>query len=116
MYSETLPTWFWVIYYLFFIATFGTSLFSLVKKKLKTLSSLTLVLTITVPIIGLLGSIGRPQEMDELELFSSQLQQGSIWSIFMLLGYAIIVVWWLLFLFGIETKPKNRTNATTQQP
>lgn len=34
MYWETLPNWVWIIYYTFILATLGTAIVSIVKKKL----------------------------------------------------------------------------------
>lgn len=61
---ETLPDWFWALYYLFFLATLGTAIFSVVKNKQRGLSILTIVFTVTIPIISLINSIGRVEGMN----------------------------------------------------
>ncbi len=103
---ETLPNWFWALYYLFFLATFGTAIFSVVKNKHRGLSILTIVFTVTIPIISLINSIGRVEGMNEFEHLFSQLQQGAVWSIYTVIGYIFLLVWWVLILF--KSKSKNQ--------
>ena len=103
---ETLPGWFWALYYLFFLATLGTAIFGVMKKKHGGLSILAIVITITVPSISLLNSIGRIEGMNEFEHLFSQLQQGTVWSIFTVIGYVFLLIWWVLILF--RSKSKNQ--------
>jgi hypothetical protein len=107
MYWETLPKWFWTIYYLFLLTTIGTAIFCLVKNKLKGMSTIAIFFSVTVPIISIIKSIGRTEGLNELEHFVSQLQQGSIWPIITIIGYLYIIVWWVYFL-----KSKARNQAT----
>ncbi|MCR8859991.1 hypothetical protein NQ113_22645 [Bacillus pseudomycoides] len=104
MYWETLPNWFWAIYYLFLLITLGTAIFCVIRKKMKKLSILAIVFAITVPIISLINSIGRAEGINEFEHLINQLQQGAIWSIFMTIGYLFLLVWWIFFLL----KSKNQ--------
>ncbi len=101
---ETLPNWFWAIYYIILISTLAAGIFSIIRKKIRALSVLTIVFTLTVPIISFLNSIGRGEGMNEFEHFISQLQQGTIWSIYTTIGYIFIVVWWVLFLDNRKNK------------
>lgn len=103
---ETLPNWFWVLYYLFLLATLGTTIYCIVKKKGKILSFVTLMFTVTIPIIFLINSIGRTEGMNEFEHLISQLQQGAIWSIFTIVGYLFLLVWWALFPLKSKDKIK----------
>ncbi len=102
--SETLPNWFWTIYYLFLLVTLGTALLSVIKRKMSRLSFIAIVLTLAIPLVSLINSIGRPEEMDEFEYLVSQLQQGAIWSVFVMVGYLFLIVWWGLFLFKSKAK------------
>ncbi|MFJ8260976.1 hypothetical protein ACIQ4I_03310 [Rummeliibacillus sp. NPDC094406] len=104
MYWETLPNWFWAIYYLFLLATLGTAIFSVVKRKMKGLSVIAIVFTLTVPIVSLVNSIGRAEGRNEFEHLVSQLQQGAIWSVFVIIGYLFLLVWWVLFLSKSKTE------------
>jgi len=106
MYWETLPKWFWAIYYLFLATTLGTAIFSVIKMKMKTVSIVAIVFTVTVPIISLIKSIGRAEGMNEYEHFVSHLQQGSIWTIFAITGYLYLLVWWTLFC--LKSKANNQ--------
>ncbi|WP_018393198.1 MULTISPECIES: hypothetical protein [Bacillaceae] len=45
---ETIPDWVWMIYYLFLLATLGTAIFSVIRKKMIGLSIIAIVLTMTV--------------------------------------------------------------------
>lgn len=102
--SETLPNWFWTIYYLFLLVTLGTALLSVIKRKMSRLSFIAIVLTLAIPLVSLINSIGRPEEMNEFEYLVSQLQQGAIWSVFIMVGYLFLIVWWGLFLFKSKAK------------
>ena len=102
--SETLPNWFWTIYYLFLLVTLGTALLSVIKRKMSRLSFIAIVLTLAIPLVSLINSIGRPKEMNEFEYLVSQLQQGAIWSVFIMVGYLFLIVWWGLFLFKSKAK------------
>ncbi|SDZ84741.1 hypothetical protein SAMN05421743_101406 [Thalassobacillus cyri] len=99
---ETLPNWIWAVYYLFFIITLVTAIFSIVKRDKKSWSVAAFVFTITVPIVSLISSIGRTEGMNEFEYLVSQLQQGAVWSIFVWIGYFFLLGWWSLFLFKIR--------------
>ncbi|KMY43983.1 membrane protein [Bacillus sp. FJAT-27916] len=102
--SETLPNWFWTIYYLFLLVTLGTALLSVIKRKMSRLSFIAIVLTLAIPLVSLINSIGRPEEMNEFEYLVSQLQQGAIWPVFIMVGYLFLIVWWGLFLFKSKAK------------
>ncbi|MEC1184429.1 hypothetical protein [Bacillus altitudinis] len=104
---ETLPNWFWALYYLFFLTTLGTAIFSVVKNKHSGLSILTIVFTVTIPMISLINSIGRVEGMNEFEHLFSQLRQGAVWSIFTVIGYIFLLVWWVLILFKSKSKNKG---------
>ncbi|MCP3026452.1 hypothetical protein [Halobacillus sp. A5] len=99
---ETLADWIWAIYYLFIIATLGTAVFSVVKKGNKGWSIVAVLFTITVPIVSLINSIGRPRGLNEFDYLVSQIQHGAFWSVFVLIGYFFLLGWWGLFLFKIR--------------
>ena len=107
MYWETLPHWVWIIYYLFLIATLGTAIFSVIRKKMISLSIITIVLIITVPIISLINSIGRAKGLNEFEHLVTQLQQGSIWSIYAIISFLYLLVWWVMFLIKNKVKTEG---------
>lgn len=101
---NTLPDWFWIIYYAVLLITLGTAIYGVIRKRIRTLSICAMIFTLTVPIISLICSIGRAEEMNEFEHLISEFLQGAIWSIFAIVGYSFLLVWWYLFLF------KNKRN------
>lgn len=103
---ETLPDWFWVIYYLILSTTLVTAIFGVIRKKMTRLSILAIMFAVTVPFIALINSIGRAEGLNEFEHLISQLQQGAIWSIYAIIGYLFLIVWWVLFLLHSKTKNK----------
>lgn len=101
---ETLPVWFWIIYYLFLLMTIGTAIFSMIKKKHIKLSILTIFLTITTHSIFFLNSFSRTEGMNEFEFLFNQILHGNILSILVTVGYILIFAWWILFLFNLKRK------------
>lgn len=75
---------------------------------MKIMSIVAIIFTLTVPIISLISSIGRAEGLNEFEHFISQLQQGSIWSIYTIIGYLYLFVW-LVWFFG---KSKNKVTLS----
>lgn len=98
IYWETLPDWVWLIYYSFILATLGFAAFSIVRKKMIILSWLSIMLAMTMPVIGIIYSIGRDKGVDEFEHFVMHLQQGSPWSIYVASSFLYLLVWWVIFL------------------
>ncbi|UOQ50183.1 hypothetical protein MUN88_09060 [Gracilibacillus caseinilyticus] len=99
MYWETLPNWFWTIYYIFLLATLGTAIFRFFNKHDKILSIVCIIFTLTIPIVSFFYSFGRARGMNEFEHLLNQFFQGAVWSIFTLIGYLFLLIWWSLFLF-----------------
>ncbi|MBM7691773.1 hypothetical protein JOC77_001180 [Peribacillus deserti] len=98
MSTVTLPSWFWMIYYLFLLITVGTATFCLIRSRMTGWSLLVIGISCSLPIVSLLNSIGREEGMNEFEHLYNQLQQGSLWSFYVFLGYLYTLVWWFLFL------------------
>ncbi|MEW5549971.1 hypothetical protein ABGT22_08345 [Peribacillus frigoritolerans] len=110
MSSVSLPGWFWIIYYSFLFITLGALIFSLIRKRHIGMSFISIVFVITLPIISLIQGIGRGEGLNEFEHLVSQLQEGAIWSLYVVVGYLFLLVWWFVFLFSskiIKTKGKN---------
>ncbi|MFD2922162.1 hypothetical protein [Halobacillus naozhouensis] len=108
MSTETLPSWFWVVYYLLLFITLSFAVFSLIRKRIKGLSIIAVVFAVTVPIISMLSSIGREEGLNELEHLVHQLQDGELWSIYVVIGYLYLLVWWVFILK--QNKKINRTS------
>ncbi|WP_078379744.1 hypothetical protein [Sutcliffiella halmapala] len=97
MYWETLPSWFWFIYYLFLFATFGTAVSSLIKKRLVIYSFIVFVLVLTIPVNGMINGIERGPGLNELEHLIQSFQQREGWSLFIVTGFVILFIWWIVF-------------------
>lgn len=105
MYWETLPGSVWVIYYLFLFLTLGTGILNVIRKRMLGLSIIAIFLTITVPIVSMLNSVGRAEGRNEFEHLVAQLQQGAIWSIYSFIGFLYLFVFWTVFFL------KNKINT-----
>ena len=102
MFFESMPKWFWAIYYLFLISSLTIALIAFKQNNNKTFSILAILFAITIPLIGILNSIERTQGINEFEYLFIQLQKGSLWAIYSILGYLY------LFIFYILTFVKSR--------
>ncbi|MGM7723689.1 hypothetical protein [Metabacillus sp. Hm71] len=100
MSTETLPAWFWLIYYSFLLITFGTVIYSLIRKRNIRMSITGIVFLMTVPVISLLGCIGRGEGQNEFEYIFAQFLQGAVWSIYVVIGYLFLIVWWFVSFFN----------------
>ncbi|WP_316572402.1 hypothetical protein [Neobacillus sp. YIM B06451] len=105
MYWETLPGWVWGVYYLYLLLTLGVGILNVSRKRILTFSVITIVLSITVPIISVLNSIGRAEGINEFEHLVAQLQRGSIWSIYVVIGFIYLFAYWAVIII------KNKRNA-----
>lgn len=105
--SNTLPAWFWIAYYLFLAITIGVAIYNLSNRKSIRLSLLVIWIAITVPIVGLLNSIGRFDELNEFQHLVNELHQGALWAWYACSGYLFLAVWWILLLLKIFTRQKK---------
>ncbi|CAI9395485.1 hypothetical protein BACSP_04111 [Bacillus sp. T2.9-1] len=107
----SLPTWFWIVYYTFLLAITISAIFSILKGKQKLISILSLILTLTIPIIGLINSIERDINQNEWEHLILSLQLGEHWTIFTIFGHLFIFIWFLWFLKMMFSRhPMNNAN------
>ncbi|AJD89727.1 hypothetical protein JMA_04100 [Jeotgalibacillus malaysiensis] len=97
MYWETMPGWFWAIYYGFLAVTFLTAVIRIGRKRKFVMEILVLILVFSIPVVGFLNSAEsiRLVEQNEVEFFLSQLQHGAFWTIFSVVGYCLMLVWWI---------------------
>jgi hypothetical protein len=89
----------------FLFLTLGIGILNAIRKRMLGLSIIAIGLTITVPIISMANSLGRARGINELEHLVAQLQQGSIWSIYAVIGSLYLFVYWVLFFI------KNKVNS-----
>lgn len=107
MYWETLPNWIWFFYYLFLLTTLGAAIFCVDQNKIKGFSIVTIVFTITVPIVSMINSIERMEGLNEFQHLVNQLQQGAYWSFYTLIGFLFLLVWWVIVLSKNKLKTDN---------
>jgi hypothetical protein len=99
MYStETLPHWFWLLYYSLMILTIASAFFSIIKQRGRWWALLTIFVTLSIPVVGLLNGIYREQNQNELEQWLSHLGTGELWALYLLFGYIYVIVWWGLLI------------------
>ncbi|TYR81383.1 hypothetical protein FZC66_05900 [Priestia megaterium] len=107
MSTETLPVWFWILYYLFFIVTLAAIVFCLAKKRMIGLTVASLLVTITLPVILFINCIGRTEGFNEGEYVLAELQRGAVWAVYTVLGFLFLAVWWYLLLTRRQTANKK---------
>ncbi|WP_404407050.1 hypothetical protein [Jeotgalibacillus malaysiensis] len=100
MYWETMPGWFWAMYYGFLTITFFMAVIRIGRKRKFVMEILVLILVFAIPVVGLLNSATsvRLVEQNEFEFFLLQLQQGTFWTFFSIAGYCVILLWWARLL------------------
>ncbi|RKN84342.1 hypothetical protein D7M11_12675 [Paenibacillus ginsengarvi] len=104
MYWETLPNWVWAIFYLFLSTTLGTAIWNVYRKKIVSLSIAVIVITITIPIVGVFNSVGRQKGMNEFEHLISEMKQGAIWTFYIITALLYLLFYWGIFVFEKKTK------------
>lgn len=107
MYWETMPTWFWIGFYLFLLTTLATAILNIMSKKLKMLSIVAVVLTFSIPVVQIINSVGRSEGINEIEHWITQLQLGSFWAIYVLIGFIYLLAWWIIFCIKSKTSIKT---------
>jgi hypothetical protein len=89
---------FWIIYYLLLMTIFVRAIYSVIKKKQIPLAMIAILVIISVPMVSLMNSIGKPLEMNEFEFLAREFKQGALWAIFTIAGYLYLLVWFILSL------------------
>lgn len=89
---------FWIIYYLLLMTIFVRAIYSVIKKKQIPLAMIAILVIISVPMVSLMNSIGRPLGMNEFEFLAREFKQGALWAILTTTGYLYLLVWFFLSL------------------
>lgn len=108
---ETLPNWVWFLYYAFLLLTLGTAILSILKRRKVVLSICVIVCIITIPIIAIINTIERAQSTNEFEHLLVNLQHGEIWAWYVLGGYLLILIWWIVFFIKNDNSSNRRINS-----
>ncbi|WP_349407919.1 hypothetical protein [Pseudalkalibacillus sp. SCS-8] len=109
MYWESLPGWVWTLYFSFLAITFASAIFSISRKFFKKIAIIAIFFAITVPIVSIFNSIGREEGLNEYEYFIKELEHGTFWSIYVIIGYMFILVWWFLLIFNKKLYKSNNS-------
>jgi hypothetical protein len=97
---ETLPNWFWMIYYLIILLTLVSGIINWVRRIYSPLAAITIILSLLIPLVGFLYSIGRPEGVNEFEYVMAQFQMRNIWSAFIVFVHIYFIIWGFIFLNG----------------
>lgn len=96
MYStETLPHWFWILYYGLLLLTIGSAFFSIKKQRDIWRAMITIFVTLSIPVVGFLNGIYREGDQNEWEQWLSHLGTGELWALYLLFSYVYVIVWWV---------------------
>ena len=95
---ETLPTWFWVCYYIFLILTLISGVINWVRQVYSPLAAITIIFSLLAPLVGFVYSIGRSEGLNEIQYVLEQFKTRDTLSVFIILVHVYFVVWWFLFL------------------
>lgn len=112
MYWVTLSVWIWIVYYLFLLIMFSSTIFSIIGKRMVVYSMVALVITITLPMVGLINSIDRPMGQTEWDHLISQLKQGALWAYYSIAGHAYLIGWLALFLWKLMRMNKKTSTQS----
>lgn len=100
MFWESIPDWVLGIYYLFLISTLIIGILNFIKDNNRTFSIISILFSITIPFLGIINSIDRIEGFNELEHLFIQLQKGSIWAIYSVIGCLYLLIWLMLYLIN----------------
>lgn len=97
--TESLPQWFWIVYYSLGLLTMAAAIFSIILKKGVWGSLAAILITMSLPIVGIVNGIeNRVENQDELEQWLTHLGRGSVWAYYLLFGYLYLLVWWGVYV------------------
>lgn len=104
---ETLPSLFWLLYYLFFIITIGIAILKIVKKRLLSLSILAIGLSFLAPFTNFMYSLGRKEGLNEWDNLMINVKDGDLWAIFILVLHLYLIVYWIFVFVNWFKKAKQ---------
>ncbi|MEF7565493.1 hypothetical protein V4V35_21065 [Bacillus infantis] len=108
MYWETMPGWFWAIYYSILFSSMVAAVYCIMKEQLKIPSVILIFFVLSVPIASMAASTERRPGINEMEYFIGQLQQGIGWTLFSLAGYLLFDAVVVPFLFQKEVSSQEK--------
>lgn len=95
---ETLPTWFWVCYYIFIFVTLISGIINWIKQVHTPMAAMIIILSLLTPLVGFVYSVGRTEGLNEFQYILQQIKGGNLWAIFISAAHLYFAVWWFIFL------------------
>lgn len=95
---NSLPDWFWIIFYSIILLTIGLNIFFVIKRKYTIISLINVPLIFILYITFFIKSFSGDENLNEYQYLFRSIQDGAIWAIFIALGHLYFVVWWLFIL------------------
>ncbi|MGM0941977.1 MAG: hypothetical protein ACQEWU_13610 [Bacillota bacterium] len=95
---EALPTWFLVIYFSFIIFNLVTAIISNIRDRWIPFAYKTIILTIAIPFISFIYSVERPVEVNPIAYIFSQMANGKITAILLIMGHLYLLFWFILYM------------------
>ncbi|WP_066230186.1 hypothetical protein [Metabacillus fastidiosus] len=111
--GESLPMYFWVVYYLVLIVTFITGFFYLIKnrniKGIREFTLINLAFTFIFPFVSFHYAIMRT-EGNELDYWLQGLSHINLKAYFILISMIVILSWWFIFIKSLNSKKSTSIN------
>lgn len=99
----TLPKWFWIIYYIILFSTLISGVINWVRQRYSVLSAITIILSLLVPMVSFVYTVGRTEGLNEFQYLFAQLGSRDPWALFIVLGYLYLLVWWYFFISSLRS-------------
>lgn len=104
----TLPIWVWIIYYIIVFLTLMSGVMNWVRQRYSALAAITIIFSLLVPTVSFVYTVGRTEGLNEFGYLFAQLKARNPWSLFIVLGYLYLVVWWYFFVNSFTSIPLYR--------
>jgi hypothetical protein len=101
---EMETTWIWIGYYSLALASLLASIFCVMTKRMVRMSWLHVFILVSGYVIFHYHAIGRPIDQSEYDYLTAELNNGSLWSAYVLVGYVYTLAWWIRFVAALRKK------------
>ncbi|MBY7142961.1 hypothetical protein KFZ56_07795 [Virgibacillus sp. NKC19-3] len=95
---EALPKGLWAMYYLILLLTLISAIYSCFRFRMLYWAYTCIIVSLLIPIVGLLFIAQRAEGTNKLGYLFSQLAKGDFWAVLIILCLAYIGTWWFLFI------------------
>ncbi|CDQ40791.1 hypothetical protein M948_17945 [Virgibacillus sp. CM-4] len=94
----SLPTWIWVFYFIFLVFTLTTALISNFKNRSISYAYTAIILSFAAPLFSFLFSVGRPEGVHSISYVFSQIWNGNLFALAIVLANIYLLFWDGLFI------------------